>query len=326
MILLLLDFVEVEKRQIVCNFYLFGYNNSMLNLIVAPESISHKGEKLTKRIVKFLKSKSEEYAVYFSHNLKEVGDFSHTLSSQGETEFIIVGDDSVVHEFINAVRDLNKIRLGIIPTSKHDNFVSFLNIEHNPIKSIEQILERKIENIDYLVVNEQKVVNNLLIGASAELFDIYNNMKIKNIFSKKFVMMKYGNKFEGIDLRLSSKAFKTKGDTIFDLSVANGGNHFKKQMSPLSNIQDGLFNLNYVPFLDKIDRKKYLKQYEKGTQIYDNKTQQYWINDLTITPARPDEKIRAVIDNQIILTESINVSIVENGIKLYKNTKWTKNK
>ncbi len=293
----------------------------MLNLIVAPESISHKGEKLTKRIVKFLKSKSEEYMVYFSHDLKEVGDFSHTLTSQGETEFIVVGDDAVVHEFINAVKDLNKITFGIIPTSKHDNFASFLNINHNPIKAIEQILERKTEKIDYLIVNGQKVINNVLIGASAELFDVYSNMKIKNALSKKFVMMKYGNKFEGIDLRLSSKSFKTKGDTIFDLSIANGGNHFKKEISPLANIQDGLFNLNYVPILDKIDRKKYLKKYKKGSQIYDEKTEQNWIEDLTITPSHPDEKIRAVIDNQILLAESINVSIVENGIKLFKNNR-----
>ncbi len=298
----------------------------MLNLIIAPESISHKGEKLTKRIVKHLKSKNEEYAVYFSHNLKEVGEFSHTLSSQGETEFVIIGDDAVIHEFINSVKDLNKIKFGIIPTSKYDNFASFLNIECNPIKSIEQILERKIENIDYLIVNEKKVINNVLIGASAELFDIYSNMKIKNAFTKKFLMMKYGNKFEGIDLRLNSKNFKTKGDTIFDLSIANGGNHYKKQMSPLANIQDGLFNLNYVTILDKIDRKKYLKKYKKGTQIYDEKTEQNWIEDLVITPSHPDEKIRAVIDNQIILAESINVNIIEKGIKLYKNTKWSKTK
>ena len=296
----------------------------MLNLIVAPESISHKGEKLTKRIVKFLKNKNEEYAVYFSHNLKEVGEFSHSLSTQGETEFVIIGDDSVVHEFINAVKDLNKIKFGIIPTSKCDNFASFLNIEHNPIKSIEQILQRKVESIDYMVVNDQKVINNVLIGASAELFDIYSNMKMKNSLSKKFVMMKYGNKFEGIDLRLNSKNFKTKGDTIFELNIANGGRHFKKEISPLANIQDGLFNLNYVPILDKIDRKKYLKKYKKGSQIYDEKTEQYWINDLIVTPAHPDDKIRAVIDNQIILAESINVSIVENGIKLFKNTRWTK--
>ncbi|MBR1987754.1 MAG: hypothetical protein IKA36_01810 [Clostridia bacterium] len=296
----------------------------MLNLIVAPENISHKGEKITKRIVKYLKLKNEEYAVYFSHNLKEVGEFSSSLTGQGETEFVVIGDDSVIHEFINAAKDLNKIKFGIIPTSKNDNFASFLKINSNPIKAIEQILERKVENIDYLIVNDQKVINNVLIGASAELFDIYNNLKVKNGLTKKFVMMKYGNKFEGIDLRLNSKNFKTKGDTIFDLNISNGGNHYKKQMSPLSNIQDGLFNLNYVAILDKIDRKKYLKKYKKGTQIYDEKTEQYWIEDLVITPAHPDEKIRTVIDNQIMLAESIKVNIVENGIKLFKNTHWTK--
>lgn len=291
----------------------------MLNLIVAPESISYKGEKITKRIVKYLKSKGEEYAVYFSHELKEVGDISHSIASQGETEFVIIGDDSVIHEFINSIKDLSKIRFGIVPTSKYDNFASFLKINTNPIKAIEQILNRKIEQIDYLTVNGQKIINNIIIGASAELFDIYNNLKIKNIFSKKFIMAKYGNKFDGIDLRLNSKSFKTKGDTIFDLCIANGGNHYKKEMSPLSNIKDGLFNLNYVCAMDKIDRKKYLKKYKKGTHIYDNRTQQFWLSDIEITTTLPEEKIKVVIDGQILLVDSVNVNIVENGIKIFKN-------
>lgn len=293
----------------------------MLNLIVAPESISTKGERITKKIVKYLKNKGEEYSVYFSHDLPEVSKTTRLLIGQGENEFVLIGDDSVAHEFINSVKDLSKIRFGIIPTGKNDNFASFLKINSHPIRAIEQILERKIENIDYLIVNEQKVLNNVLIGASAELFDIYNGMKVKNAFSRKLVTMKYGNQFEGIELEIVSKSFKTKTAGVFDMSIANGGNHYKKEVSPLANVQDGLINFNYVDILDKIDRKKYLKKYRTGHQVYDQRTNQEWIQDISITPTRPDEKIRAVIDSNVILADSISVGIVEGGIKMFRNNK-----
>ena len=109
---------------------------------------------------------------------------------------------------------------------------------------------------------------------------------------------------------------KNKKETVFDLVVANGGLSKGKPVSPLSNVQDGLFNLNYSNTSNKEDKKKFAKMFKKGTHIYDDDTKQYWLSNLKIT--NPDKKIKALVDGKVCNFEQINISILEKGLKLYK--------
>ena len=290
----------------------------MLNIIVSPYEINQNGEYYTKRIVKFLKSEKVEYSVYFCKTLEDVGNVSLEICNLGETEFVIVGGDLVLHTFLNSVKDLNKIKLGIVPTSKHDDFASFIGINPHPIKAMRDILEKNIETVDYMLCNDQIVLNNITIGASTEVYELYNNYKIRNALTLKFALMRYGNNFEGINLTLENKSGKGKlEENIFELSIANGGKSKGKDLSPLSNVKDGLFNVNYaVVNKNKKESKKYLKKFLAGKQIYDENTKQKWLNNLHIT--NEDKKIKALVDGTICNFEEINVSIVEGGLKLYK--------
>lgn len=289
----------------------------MLNLIVAPYDCCENGEIYTKRIVKYLKEQNVEYSVYFCATLDDVTKNAEEIYSLGETEFVIVGDDNIISTFLNSIKDIGKIKLGIVPTSKHDDFASFIGLSANPIQAIKDILEREIETVDYLICNDKVVLNNISIGSSAEVFEIFNKYKVRNGVTFKYALMKYGNKFDGVELTLDSKSTKQKTENIFELSIANGGNRKGKNLSPLSNVKDGLFNLNYsTTSEDRKTRKKYLKSTLMGKHIYDDNTKQHWLTSLKITNA--DKRIRAVLDGNLQTFEEMNVSIVENGLKLYK--------
>lgn len=56
--------------------------------------------------------------------------------------------------------------------------------------------------------------------------------------------------------------------------------------------------------------------FNKGDHIYDDDTKQHWMNQLKIT--NPDKKIKALIDGKIHNFEELNISIIENGLKIYK--------
>ena len=289
----------------------------MLNLIVAPYELSENGEIYTRRVVKYLKEQKVEYAVYFCSTLDDVEKNVQEISSLGETEFVIIGDDTMLSKFLNCVKDVGKIKLGIVPIGNHDDFATFIGISTNPIQAIKDILERDIETVDYLICNNQIVLNNITIGSSAEVFEIYNKYKLRNGYTLKYAIMKYGNKFDGIELTLESKPNRTKTENIFELSIANGGNRKGKNLSPLANVKDGLFNLNYTTTVeDKKVRKKYLKNTLSGKHIYDDNTKQHWLTNLKIS--NPDRHIRAVLDGQVQVLEELNISIVENGLKIYK--------
>lgn len=287
----------------------------MLNIIVAPSSHNKNAEKYAKKIVKYLKTENVEYSVYFSLNFDNLKDNVKKLIDFGEHEFVVVGDDSVISTTVSCFKDLSKIKLGIIPTSKSDDFASYLKLNTNPIQAIKDILLKNIANVDLLIVNDKTVLNSVIVGASVEVFHMFNQYKLKNIFTEKFANMKYGNNFPGIELTLDNKS-KSKKESVFELIVANGGLSKGKPVSPLSNLQDGLFNLNYSTVSNKPGRKKFIHMLKKGDHIYNEDTKQHWLTSLKIT--NPDKKIKALIDGKICNLEELNISIIEGGLKLYK--------
>ncbi len=287
----------------------------MLNILVAPYEYNENGEKYTKRIVHFLKSEKIDYSVYFSPTINDIGKNAMDLTSEGETDFIIVGDEPIIHIFLNNVADISKIKLGIIPLSKHDDLASYLDLETNPINAIKKILQNKIKTIDYLFMNDKIVINNIIIGASTELFEIYNQYKMKNVFTKNFVLMQYGSNFEGIELSFDIKSKKTIKEVVFELSISNAGYSKNHEISPLANVSDGLFNFNYCSLPERENKKKYLKLFKKGNQIYDEHTKQFWLDNLKISNA--DNKIKALVDGKIETLSELDISIVKDGLKIF---------
>lgn len=290
----------------------------MLNLIVAPRGQNPKAEKSAKKAVKVLKAEKVEYSVYFSMSMQDISTNIQELLNLGESDFILVGDDTLIHSFINTVKDLSKVKVGIIPTGKHNDFANYIEVSKKPKQTIKDILEKNIEEIDYLLLNNStKIINNILVGASVELYEIFKTYKLQNALTKKFLTLKYGNKFEGIELAfITNKSTKPKYENIFELDISNGGLLYGNHISPLSNVRDGLFNLNFSVEPEKEDRKKYLKLFKKGDQIYSEKTKQLWQNSVKIV--NPDKRIKILADSQIMTVEELNVQVVENGLKIYK--------
>lgn len=286
----------------------------MLNILVAPYDYNINGEKYTKRIVRFLKTEKVEYSVYFSPTIEDVGRNANLLTSEGETDFVVVGDEQILNEFLNGVLDVSKIKLGIIPLSKRDDFSSYLELESNPVLAIKKILQNKIKTIDYLTMNDRVVINNILIGASTELYEVYSQYKMKNVITKNLVLMQYGNNFEGTELSLTTSE-EVLNEQVFELSVSNGGISKNYSVSPLANLTDGLFNFNYCTMPERENRKKYLKLFKKGTQIYDERTKQFWIKNLKISNA--DGKIKALVDGKIENLADLDIKIVPGGLKIF---------
>ena len=288
----------------------------MLNLIVAPKNVDAKAESYAKRIVKYLKAEKVEYSVYFSMSLEDITANVNELTMFGETEFVVIGNDVALNQFINSFKDLNKIKLGIVPTSRNNDFARYLELETSPIGAIKQILKKQIQEIDFLLVNDQKVINNVIIGASVEIFEQYSQYSWQSFITEVMAEMKTKNKFSGIELTLQSKNGRARKENVYELVVANGGYSKGKYISPLSNVSDGLFNLIYSNANDKKTNIKAYNAYESGEHIYNENVKQFWLNNIKITNA--DNKIKALLDGRIFNFEKLEISVIENGLKLYK--------
>ncbi len=286
----------------------------MLNLIVAPKEHNKIAERHTKKIVKFLKLQQVEYSVFFSQTFDDLKTNVKQLVAVGERNLIVVGDDWVLHEVVASVKDLTKVKIGIIPTSKKDDFARYLEISPNPLQAIKDVLKNIVCSIDLLVVNGRPVINNVVIGASVEVFHQFSQFRVKNFLTSQLATQKYGNSFSGVELVMDGKT-KNKTETVFELFVANGGFSKGKPISPLSNVQDGLFNLTYSLASNNQSKKKFIKQTKNGEHIYSDETHQYWMSNLKISS--PEKKIKAMIDGKIQNEEELNISILENALKIF---------
>ena len=309
-------FKSVKSNVSFAKIYFFGYNNVMLNLIVAPKSQDRIAENYAKRIVRYLKNEKVEYSAYFSESIEDVIANTQELNSLGESEFVVIGDDVILSEFLNSVKDLSKIKVGIIATNNTNDFASFLDLSQNPIQAIKDILQKNIESVDILVLNDKRVLNNIIIGASVVAYEKYQNYSLKNFITEKIATSKYGNSFEGIELTLDTKTSKSKKENIYELVVANGGLCKGKPVSPLSNMQDGFFNLNYSTIESQKDKKTYLQMFKKGDHIYSDFSKQFWLTNLKITNS--EKQIKAIVDGKIQTFESLEIMLIEKGLKIFK--------
>ncbi len=278
----------------------------MLNILSAPVKDCGNAEIYTKKIVKFLKSENEEYSVFFSLDYDMFKAIVENLANNGETEFVIVGGDEAISCFVNTVKDLSRIKMGIVPTSRADDFASFLNLSFSPVDAIKDILQRNIEAVDLLVVNEVRVINNVLIGASAEIFERYKKYKFKNIFP----MPVKADKLTGVELTIKHNS-KTNKLHVFDLVISNSGRCLGGNINSLCNVKDGQFNVNILKMEDEHKSPIIL---QRGKQIYEEKTNQLWLNSLKLF----GENIFAVADGATINADEIDVALAENGLKIYK--------
>lgn len=288
----------------------------MLNLIVAPKKLDSKAESYAKRIVKYLKTEKVEYSVYFSMSLEDITANVNELTLLGETEFVVIGGDVVLNQFINSFKELNKVKFGIIPTNHNDDFANYMGLETSPILAMKQILKRNVEQVDLMLVNDKKVINNVIIGASVEVFEQFNQFGWKSFVTETIAKFKTKNKFKGVELTLQTKNNKARKENIYELVVANGGFSKGKKVSPLSNVSDGLFNLIYTKSNTDKTNNKTLKQYEDGEHIYDESLNQYWLDNIKITS--PNNKIKALLDGRVFNLEKLEIVIIEKGLKIYK--------
>ena len=253
----------------------------MLNVIVNPQAGKGLAEVNIKKVSKYLKKEKVAYLVYFTEKEGDIEEFAQTLTANGETEFIIIGGDGTIHKFINAVQDVSKLNIGIIPSGKYNNFASSLNLEFNPVKAIQNILKNKIEKIDYLKLNDTKVCNYISFGI---LENVKHNVKRIGKKSKPniFDYISAIKKSDVIEIGINGEEVNEKKLLICECFITNG-NYLgsKLHASPLSNMQDGLCNIVCIA-----DKNKALLQYakiKKGSHIYSEENKTFWTPSFTIS-------------------------------------------
>lgn len=294
-------------------FYIFAYNGDnkyMLNIIVNPYAGGGLASNNTKIITKYLKKENIPYLVYFCEKESDVETFTDELFKAGEKDFVLIGGDGTIHKFVNSV-DTSKVNIAIVPSGYFNNFAKTLELEFNPIKVIEKVLESNIEHFDYLQCNDIKAVNYISLGC---IETIKHKLKDDKHKISNIDYLKNLNKCGILELHIEHPDIKNNNYLLNECYIANGKYKDRAKISPLSNMQDGLFNLILVTNNGKRKISEYLN-IKKGKHIYNENNITYWLEDINISS--PNTPLNLEIDGELYAFDTLNITCVEGGLNIY---------
>ena len=287
---------------------------NMLNVIVNPYAGGNLARKNIKKISKYLKKEKIAYLVYFSEKNTDIEEYASNLFKSGEKEFVLVGGDGTIHKFINAIPDLSKVNIGIIPSGKHNNFAKSTGLEFNPVKAIQNILNEKLEKFDYLTCGKIAICNSISLGFIENVkHALLRDNKTRNI--NLFDCLKYLKNYQPIQLNFSGSDIKEKNINVQECYICNGNGHGNLPVSPLSNPQDGLTNVICITKKgDKTSLNEYLK-IRRGKHIYDEQNKTFWSGEFTFTSSEMPAK--AEIDGELYELDNLSIKTIEGGLNIY---------
>lgn len=208
--------------------------------------------------------------------------------------FVAVGGDGTINEVCQGLINKKKGKLGIIPGGTGNDLARDLGIPLEPSKSLKNILNGKVMELDVGKANGYNFMNIASIGYDAEVINNYNKFrnrihgKLSYIFSVIYTLIG----FKSINMEFEIDGEKFKGAYTL-LAIGNGkyyGGGFK--ILPDAIINDGNLHLCTITHLSKlkiillfptilfgkhVDLVKYVKIYKvKNLKIKLNKP--IWLN------------------------------------------------
>lgn len=287
----------------------------MYNVIVNTTANNGRVSKVIKKVSKYLKSQNVEFLVFFSQDNETVYDIAKKLSKDGEREFIVIGGDGTLNNFVNALTDPSKTNFGIIPAGKHNNFARYLELPKKPVDAVKNILEHPAIKVDYLKCNEFRALNLISCGAIEVAENKYLKQDPNDKLSRRKILKQTLETFDGIALNIDADNLNQKHKLYTSCAVCNGGFYGNNMyVSPLSNMHDGLANVVTIGYEDNKKIKSDYAIVKRGKHIYKNPHSNSWSTYVNIKSKQP---FSAMLDGELYQFEELQINVIPKGLNIY---------
>ncbi|MGC4377341.1 diacylglycerol kinase family protein [Fictibacillus sp. Mic-4] len=185
------------------------------------------------------------------HETKEKGDGAKIVSLLAEEVDLLIGagGDGTIYEIVNALCPLKKRpAFAIIPGGTCNDFSRTIGMNQDPLIAVEQILEKKTEQVDVGKCDKQYFLNFWGIGLISEVsanIETDNKQRLGKL-SYYISAGKTVFQSESFHLKVKSDSVSYDDDAVM-LLIGNGAflGGFRA-FFPESDIQDGLFDVLIV--------------------------------------------------------------------------------
>jgi diacylglycerol kinase (ATP) len=276
--------------------------------IVNPTAARGKGKEIGKKIDELCKSRSIDYHLEFTTRPNQATEIAARACSNFEG-IVAVGGDGTINEVVNGIIG-KKVKLGIIPTGSGNDYVKILNIPLSPLEAFNSLMRLKTRIVDAGQAGDVYFANGLGIG-----FDAWVVINSKNVnwlrgsaiyfYSVLRTMLSYKSPW----MRLTYNN-TVREDKMFMITVGNGvslGGGFK--LTPYAMLDDGLFDLNIVRDLTRIEIVQNLVGVYSGKHVNMPQVTTGRTSEILI---ESDQDLAAHVDGELIKksTRTLQVKIL----------------
>ena len=266
-------------------------------------------------VEKALTARCLPFEVHTSKAERDATEIVKTLTKNGETHLIVLGGDGTLHEVLNGIDDIQKVRLGLVPSGTGNDFAEHIGLEKDPEKAIAHILDGEAKPTDYLEVGGVRCMNVAGVGMDVDVLERCKKGKLKGKMKYLISLIKSLFAFKGCPIEIEADGKKQQRNVLIS-AVCNGskfGGGIK--ICPVANCEDGKIDFMAV---DCIGGKwKLIKAFivlMKGGIMDYPLTTHIRCDTLKITP---DKKRTVQLDGELYADLEFEVKI-KTGLKFYR--------
>lgn len=288
----------------------------MYDILINP--ISGKGKSLIalKKVEAILKDKGIEYKVHKTEHPFHATEIVSELNKNQDTKLIVMGGDGTYNEMLNGITDFEKITVGFIPCGTGNDYIKATDVPLDTAKALDLILSGKVGYTDYLQIGDKRALNCAGAGMDVDVLVRYSTMKAfrgKLKYYASLIDVLCHLKFHKMNINLDGV---DREKTVFLMVVANGI-HFGGGMpiSPLSDINDGVFNVVIINELKKSKILGTLIKFLRGKHLNEPCTETFTGKEVTITLL---DEGKTQVDGEVYENKVLNCKLIHGELKVYK--------
>lgn len=284
--------------------------------IINPTAGKHKGPELISHIKSNFSKVTILETQYPGHASELAKDYAGP-----DTIIYSVGGDGTLNEVINGIMASdysNEVTFANVPCGSGNDFIKGFTSEKNPYKLLDSYLVAKTKAIDVGLINGRSFINISSMGFDAEIVLGAKKYKQLPFISAElaYIISVFATliKLRGYNVTVQIDDHQAKNMDVLFITMANG-NYYGGGMNaaPKAIHDDGLFDFCIV---DQIKRRqvpfllpKFMKGKHEGLKVLTALRGR----NMTI---KSNQAIPLNIDGEVLLSDSISISIKEKAINL----------
>lgn len=287
----------------------------MYTIIANPIAGKNNGKINYDLVCKELEKRNISYHGYISSYEGNTQEIVSNLMEEGCDKLIALGGDGTFSEVLEHI-DVDKVKLGLIPSGTGNDFAYACKIKSNAIENLDNILDDKSQKVDFIQVGKHRSLNVCATGLDIEVLKLYNKQKkkTKGTYRKCLLKALLNFKFYKLNITIDDN-IKLSGEYM--LVACCNGKRFGANIlvSPISDITDGYMDLILIKKVNRLRIPFALLGFLKGKHLKKSYAEHYKCKHVSITN-QDGSPISINVDGQVYEDNAFNADIVHDKLTL----------